>query len=146
MINITELEQKKEYLKSYRKLCIKLASLNEQKASMMETITSVKAQKYDDMPKSNNKTDLSDYIVALERVTKSIDTTRNKCISKKVAIESAILNMDCGVESDILHKRYILFKPWEVISLELGYCTRQIQRLHGRALQNIKIGGSDDKK
>lgn len=146
MINITEIEQKKEFLKSYRNQCYKIKSLQEQKSSIIETMASAKAQTYNDMPTSGMKSDLSDYMVKLEKIMKDIDNAYAECLAKKIAIESSVLRMNDGMESAVLHKRYILFKSWTAISIELGYERTQIHRLHGKALQHIEIGGFENVK
>lgn len=146
MINITGIERKKEYLQSYLKQCEELKSLKEQMASVRETITSAKSQKYDDMPHYSKKTDLSDQMVKLDKLTKEIEAIYKKCLWSKIKVESDILNMKPGIERTILHKKYILDKTFDEIAAETEYCTRHLYRLHGRALQIFKIGGSDDKK
>lgn len=144
MVTITEIEQKKEYLKSYRNYCFKIKSLQEQKNSIIETMLCAKVQSYNDMPTASRNTDLSDYLVKLEKVMKSIDNAKTECLAKRIAIESSVLRLNDGMESAVLHKRYILFKSWTAISIELGYERTQIHRLHGRALQHIEIGGINE--
>lgn len=143
---MTEIEKKKEYLKSYRNLCHKIRSLQEQKKSIIETMLSAKAQSYSDMPTSSRTSDLSDYMVKLEMIMQSIDNANAECMAIKIAIESAILKMKDGLESELLHKRYILFKSWDVISIDLGYERTQVYRIHGKALQDFELGGNVNEK
>ncbi|WP_312372985.1 hypothetical protein [Lachnoclostridium sp.] len=104
-------------------------------------MVSAKAQSYSDMPTTGRISDLSDYMVKLENIMKSIDNATAECMVIKIAIESAILKMNDGLESELLHKRYILFKSWEVISIELGYEHTHVHRIHGKALQHFDMGG-----
>lgn len=143
-ISITEIEQKKEYLKSYKNLCSKIRSLEEQKMSIIDTMTSARAQNYSGMPSSGRQSDLSDYMVKLEKIKNSIFNANAKCLASKIKIESAVLSMENGIESAVLHKKYILFKGWETIASELNYSVRQIYNIHGMALQHIEIGGLDE--
>lgn len=143
---MTEIEKKKEYLKSYRNQCHKIRSLQEQKKGIIETMVSVKAQNYSDMPASSRISDLSDYMVKLEKIMLSIDNATAECMVIKIAIESAILKMKDGLESELLYKRYILFKSWELISVELGYERSQVYRIHGKALQHFELGGTVNEK
>ena len=131
---MTDNEKKKEFLKSYRNLYDKVLSLQEQKKSIIETMVSARSQNYDSMPKAKRIVDLSDYVIKLENVMISIDDTNAHCIARKVLIETAIINMQNGIESTVLHKRYVLFKTWEVIAIETRYCVKQVQRIHGKAL------------
>ncbi len=107
---------------------------------------SAKSQNYSDMPTSGRTSDLSDYMVKLEKTMQSIDNVTANCMVIKIAIESAILKMKDGLESELLHKRYILFKSWDVISIDLGYERTQVHRIHGKALQHFDLGGINDEK
>lgn len=136
---MTENEKKQEYLCSYENLCKKLQSLEEQLLSIREVGQSAKAQSISDMPKGFKQLDLSDYMVKLEMVFTKINRTRTKCLERKLEIENHIADMTDGVESAILHKRYIEFKTWEQICIEMDYSCRQTHRLHSRALVNFKM-------
>lgn len=140
MTELQELnEQKKEYLKSYKHLCDKLKSLEEQLQSLREVEQSAKIQQLSDMPKGGKQTDLSDVMVSLEVVFTKIIRTRAECLDKKLEIESRIADMGDGIEADILRKRYLEFKTWEQICVEIGYSWRQTHYIHSRALSNFNI-------
>ena len=53
--------------------------------------------------------------------------------AKQNEIEQKI-NRLTGVLADILHKRYIERKRFEVIAVECSYAWRQVMRLHRKAL------------
>ena len=132
-------EIKKEYLNRYKDLCKKLKSLEDQLQSLREVEQSAKIQQLSDMPKGGKQTDLSDVMVSLEVVFTKIIRTRAECLYKKLEIESRIADMGDGIEADILRKRYLEFKPWEQICVEIGYSWRQTHYLHSRALSNLNI-------
>lgn len=132
-------EKKKEYLNSYKNLCIKLNSLEEQLESLREVEQSAKIQELSDMPRSGKQKDLSDYIVKLDRILSKVIRTKQECLDRKLDIENHIADITDGVESAILHKRYIEFKHWEEICIEVGYCWRQTHYLHSKALSNFNI-------
>lgn len=135
-----DMEQKKERLKLYTRNKRKLNSLKEQKNELDEKIKSVRAMVYSGMPHgSSKKTDLSDYMVKLEKMEEKI-TTRIDMINKNfLTIEEAILKLEDGDESEIIHMRYVLGKKWEEISEEKGYSTRQVHNIHSKALKNIEL-------
>lgn len=136
---MTELEQKKEYLKSYKKQCQKIKSLEEQLESLRISIESAKGQVITDMPRSSNQKDLSDGIVKLDSVMfKLIKAIKSKAVIRS-EIESRIADMEDGIESCILHKKYIEFKEWEQICVEIGYSWRQTHRYHSKALHHFNI-------
>ena len=133
-------EQKKEYLNSYKRLCRKLQSLEEQLESLREVEQSAKIQEISDMPKGGiRQTDLSDYMVKLDKITYKIIRAKQDCMNRKLDIENRIADMEDGLESTILHKRYIELKAWEQIGKELEYSSRQIIRIHGQSLRNFEI-------
>jgi len=132
-------EEKKNYLKSYKALCDKLKSLEDQLQSLRELEQSAKIQKLSDMPKGTKQMDLSDYIVKIEVVYTKIVRLRSECIERKLEIENRIADMEDGIEADILRKRYLEFKPWEQICVEIGYSWMQTHRLHSKALSNFKL-------
>ena len=134
---MTENDKKKEYLKSYKNLCAKLKSLENQLQSLRELEKSAKIQKLSDMPKGTKQMDLSDYIVKIEEVYTKIVRLRAECLERRLEIESRIAEMGNGIEADILRKRYIEFKPWEQICIEIGYSWMQTHRLHSRALADF---------
>jgi len=141
--NVTELqelnEQKKEYLKSYKHLCDKLKSLEEQLQSLREVEQSAKIQQLTDMPKSHKQTDLSDIMVQIEVLFTKIVLKRAECMKRKLEIESRIADMPDGIEADILRKRYLELKTWEQICVDLDYSWRQTHRLHSKALSDFKM-------
>jgi DNA repair exonuclease SbcCD ATPase subunit len=138
---VTELqeqnEKKKEYLNSYKNLCRKLKSLEEQLQSLREVEQSAKIQSISDMPHGSKQSDLSDYIVRLDKILSKVIRTKQECMDKKLEIENHIADMPDGIESSILHKRYIEFKTWEQICVDMDYSWRQTHRLHSKALSNF---------
>jgi DNA-directed RNA polymerase specialized sigma subunit len=132
-------ETKKEYLNEYKRLCRKLVSLGEQLESLRASEESAKIQNITDMPRGSIQTDLSDYIVRLDNVLSKILKCKQECQDKKLEIEKCIIDILDGVEAQIIHKRYIEFKTWEQICVDIGYSWMQTHRLHSKALTNFKI-------
>lgn len=141
---MTENEQKKEYLNRYKDLCRKLRSLEEQLLALKEVEESAKIQNISDMPKGGKQTDLSDYIVKLDKVFTQILKTRSKCMRLMIEIEGYISDMPDGIESSIIHKRYIELKTWEQICVEINYSWKQTHRKHSSALQHLVMPLNDD--
>lgn len=132
-------EKKKEYLNQYKKACCKLKSLGEQLQALRESKANVQAMVIDDMPRGTNKSDLSDYMVKVDKLLTKIEKTKKECLDTKLDIESRIADIEDGIECDILRKRYIEFKPWEKICVEVGFSWKQTHRLHSNALKNFKM-------
>ena len=122
-------EKKKEYLNRYN-------SLQEQEKQLRSQIDGPKAIEYSDMPKAHKQTDLSDYMVRLERILDRIANEKNEMQKIQLEIEEKIIDV---MESRILYLRYIQFMKWEDICVEMGYSWRQIHNIHSKALNNLKI-------
>lgn len=133
------MEKKKVYLNSYRSMCRKLQSLEEQLETLREAEQAAKIQTLSDMPKGSKQSDLSDYIVKLDRILTKIIRQRRECMERMIEIEDRIAEVDDGTEASILHKRYIELKQWEQICVEIDYSWMQTHRLHSKALQDIMI-------
>lgn len=95
---------------------------------------------YSDSPKST----ASNY--KLEECTQKImDLQEELCeamadlVDVTCEISRAIQKIENYDYQDLLVKRYVLGEPWEKIATDLGYELRYIHKLHGRALQEIKI-------
>lgn len=138
---MTELQEqneiKKEYLNSYKKVCCKLKNLEDQLQAIRESKSSVQAVVITDMPRGSNQSDLSDYIVKVDKISTKIIKAKQECLNVKIDIESKITDMEDGIECDILRKRYLEDKKWEEICVEIGYSWMQTHRLHSNALKNF---------
>lgn len=74
-------------------------------------------------------------VIDLEReITNDID----KYIDLKKEIMMEIDKLKNGDQIELLYSRYLEFKQWEYIAVEMGYSVRQIYRIHGEALKNLE--------
>lgn len=136
---MTEIEAKKEYLNEYKKIYYKLRSLDDQKRSLIETMEAAKAIEYSDMPKGSKQSDLSDYIVKLDHIYTEIGDKQIELLHKRAEIEALIAELPDGIESSVLHKRYIEFKKWEQICVDIDFEWRQTHRIHSKALRHLVV-------
>ena len=136
---MTEIEAKKKYLKSYTKKREKLKSLEDQLQSLMEISRSAKAQSISDMPKGNAQTDPSDIMVRQEELFTKIIRLKSECQQIMLNIENGIADMEDGIESAIMYKKYIKGEQFEDICVDIGYSWRQTHRYHGNALRHFNM-------
>lgn len=136
---MTEIEKKKEYLNSYKMVTRKLVSLREQEKALRCELKNPKAIEYSDMPKGNKQSDLSDKMVQLEKLEDKIKHKIEEIILLRTDIEDKVTDMEDGAESDILRKRYIEFKEWEQICIEIGYGWTNTHRIHSSALKHFNM-------
>ena len=132
-------EKKMEYLNRYRQAVRKYNSLQEQEKQLRSQMDGPKAIEYTDMPKAHKQTDLSDYIVRLERILTRIANEKNEMQKIQLEIEEKIIDVMDGEQSRILYLRYIQFMKWEDICVEMGYSWRQVHNIHSKALNDLKI-------
>ena len=71
--------------------------------------------------------------------SKMIDVRIDELYAIKQEILQAINTVKDSAYRTLLIERYVNFKTWEQIAVDMNYCWRQIMRLHGQALQKIKM-------
>lgn len=128
-------EEKKKYLNSYRNVCRRISNLQEELDKLRAVEVEAKRQQLSNVPGgSSRKKDLSDIIVKIERLQERIERERIKAVDKRLEIENTILNISDERVRKLLHLRYIEFKTWESISVQMSCSYRWTLKLHGRAL------------
>ena len=133
-----ENEQKKEYLKSYRR-----AIKREQ--DILDEIQRLRLDKMfpsvvnDGMPHGSNHSDLSDYAAILDEQIELLKEERLERVRCYQKIERQIRQMENEDEQEVLRLRYILGMKWEEVAVKMDYSWRQIHRIHSAALLNLKI-------
>lgn len=135
-------EKKKEYLNRYKNAAKKYQSLKEQEEALQLEVDGPKGIGYDSMgmPKgSSQPSDISDYIVRVEKILSKIDNKKKEMQKIRLEIEEKIADVEDGTQSKILYLRYIKFMKWEDICVELRYSWKQMHRMHSQALKNLKI-------
>lgn len=133
-----ENEEKKEYLKSYRRAV-------KREKDILDEIQRLRADKMfpsvanDGMPKGSNQSDLSDYIAILDEQIELLKVERlekARCYQK---IEKQIRQMENKDEQEVLRLRYITGLKWEEVAARMSYSWKHIHRIHSSALCNFKM-------
>lgn len=129
----------KEYLLQIRKYDRLINNKLETIASLRSLVTSVTIElKSDVVQNSGTKDKMAsavDRIVDLER---EIDRDIDQFVNLKREVMSVIDKVEDSVLIDILYKRYFRYEKWEEIAIEMNYSYRQVTRLHGQALQDVR--------
>ena len=71
--------------------------------------------------------------------SKAIDDRIDELYKIKQEILKAISGVDNSTYRTLLIERYINFKTWEEIAVYMNYSYMHITRLHGKALQRVKM-------
>ena len=133
-----ENEQKKEYLKSYRR-----AIKREQ--DILDEIQRLRLDKMfpsvvnDGMPHGSSYSDLSDYAAILDEQIELLKEERLEKVRCYQKIERQIHQMENEDEQEVLRLRYILGLKWEEVAVKMDYSWKQTHRIHSSALQNFKM-------
>ena len=133
-----ENEQKKEYLKSYRR-----AIKREQ--DILDEIQRLRLDKMfpsvvnDGMPHGSSHSDLSDYAAILNEQIDLLKEERFEKVRCYQKIERQISRMENEDEQEVLRLRYILGMKWEEVAVKMGYSWKQTHRIHSSALKNFKM-------
>lgn len=69
--------------------------------------------------------------------SKMIDERIDELYAIKQEILQVINTVENSTYRTLLIERYIQFKTWEQIAVDMNYCWRQIMRLHGKALCKV---------
>ena len=90
-------------------------------------------------------------VAAVIDYEKEVDATIAQLVEKWLRIERTIKAVRDPVEREVLERRYLMYQPFESgydkrsgeyiigIAESLGYCERQIYRIHGAALKHIDV-------
>ena len=113
----------------------KLEQLGRLKALATHTTSTIS-----DMPKSHNSNSrLEDTVLKIIELEHSIDAEIDRLVNLKAEASyqiSLMQDMRCRL---VLEARYINGESWETIAAEMGYSIRNVQNLHGKALQEFPV-------
>jgi len=135
---LTEIEQKKEYLKGYEKAVRQMERI-ELKIQEMRLNKMCPSVINDGMPHASGQADLSAYAALLEQEEKRRMKCRYQCIKKCKEIADRIERLDNEDEKDVLMYRYIKLMKWEDIAVKMGFSRQHLHKIHAQALKNFKM-------
>ena len=134
-----ENERKKEYLRGYRTNRRRVNRIDGEVTELRELAKSVKATDYSGMPQgSGNQKDLSDELARIELLEKKLGEEKEKCIESYIAVEKQIKTVQNEDENDVFYRYVKGLRWWEIAEL-MGCTDRWVHKLHGKALQHLKI-------
>lgn len=110
-----------------------LASLNDLATKATTTLTG--------MPKNPNRasSNVADTIAKIIDLQIEINHDIDKLVDLKrdiVAVIKAVDNTECQT---LLELRYLCFKSWEQIAVDMGYNVRHVYRMHDEAVSLVKV-------
>ena len=93
------------------------------------------------MPKSPNQGGslMADTVLKIIDLEQELQKDIDRLVDLKkeiMAVVKAVDNMECQT---LLEQRYLCFKSWEQIAVDMGYNVRHVYRLHDEALQKVVV-------
>nr|DAL77428.1 MAG TPA: Protein of unknown function (DUF1492) [Caudoviricetes sp.] len=110
-----------------------VASLNDLATKCTSTLTG--------MPRNPNRgtSAMADAVAKIVDLQAEINRDIDHLVDLKremVAVIKAVENIEQQI---LLEKRYLCYRTWEQIAVDMGYSVRQLYRLHDEALENVVI-------
>lgn len=137
---MTDKNKAKEYLGQAYRIDQRINSKIEQVSSLHSLAVKASAT-LSDMPGSPNRNlhRMEDVIVKIADLEEQINGDISFLVNLKKEIADVIKAVDNLECQTLLELRYLCFKTWEQIAVDMGYKVRHVYRLHDEAVQKIKI-------
>lgn len=111
-----------------------MAELESLKAAAENVSASIDSERVQTSPKDRMPDDISRIV--------DLESEIHKDIQELLILKNKIINEIQGLSNpvyiEILYKRYVEYKQFEEIAIEINYSYRQVLRIHGFALQEFK--------
>ena len=129
----------KEYLSQIRKLDDVIAYKEAQRKELLEEMASIQAIAYDKdrVQVSASGDQMINLMIRLDEIAGEANEMKKKCFEKKNEIINQIIMLDNHNTRELLYKRYVEYKAFEVIAIEMGYSYEYARELHGVALREF---------
>ena len=130
----------KEYLGQAYRLDQRINSKLEQVLSLRDLTTKATAT-MSDMPGggSRNVYKMQDIIGKIIDLENEINADIDQLVDLKREMVAAIKAVENPEYQTLLELRYLCFKTWEQIAVDMGYSTRNIYKLHDTAIEKVHI-------
>lgn len=130
----------KEYLVQAYRIDQRINSKLEQIVSLRELATKATSTLSDTPPSgSRNVHSMEGIIVKMMELENEINADIDVLIDLKKEIMSIIKKINNPEQQTLLELRYLCFKTWEQIAVDMGYSIQNAYKVHDRALENIVI-------
>ena len=137
-MEMTENEQKKNYLWSYRRAIRKQKQIEDEIIQFrLDKIAPGLHQ--DGMPRGSGESDLSGYAARWDELMNEMRQQGEECIRIRKEIVKRIEDVGDETEILLLKYRYIVGLKWEDIAVKMDYSWKHTHRIHGKALEDFKI-------
>ena len=140
-------ERKKEYLRSYKTYVRRIKEKEDELKRIELEKKNPSAIRYNDMPHgSGSNTDLSDYMVACEKLEAEILKAKTEYVKKREEIMAAVHEMKNQEYAELLELKYIDNLSWKEVGKRMGFAQDTVKKKHGKALPAFHIPEEQDGK
>lgn len=130
----------KEYLAQAYRIDQRINSKLEQIVSLRELATKATSTLSDTPPSgSRNVHSMEGIIVKMMELENEINADIDVLVDLKKEIMSIIKRINNPEQQTLLELRYLCFKTWEQIAVDMGYSIQNAYKVHDRALENIIV-------
>lgn len=124
----------KELLYQVRALGLEINQIN----SHIEGLYELTGVVYTDLPKGENKNDLSDKVASIIELREMWNKKVERFVDLKALAIKLLLQVDNPMYRQVLTMRYLDLKGWDEMATILGYNLNYLYNAHGRALKVLK--------
>lgn len=130
----------KEYLGQAYRIDQRINSKLEQISSLRNLAIKATSTLSDIPPSgSRNVHRMEDVIVKIIDMENEINADIDRLVDLKKDVASLIKSVSSPEQQTLLELRYLCFKSWEEIAVEMGYTIQHIYRIRDKALKGINL-------
>lgn len=132
-------QEKKEYLRRYKAADDEINDLLREKERILSRLTRMTSSATG-MPRGGGDKDpMTNGVAKMIELEREIDSKVDKLVELRREIEAGIETVDSNTQRRLLKLRYIDGMTWERVAVEMDYSYMQVCRLHGKALNALKM-------
>ena len=130
----------KDYLGQAYRLDQRINSKIDQITSLSDLATKCTST-ISDMPKNPSpaSSPMADIVCKIIDLQAEINTDIDRLVELKRDIVRTIKSVDNSEYQTLLELRYLCFKTWEQIAVDMGYRVRNVHTLHNEALKKVVV-------
>lgn len=137
---VMTIEQKRKYLKQYKKSVYKIKALKKELAILeADDLMSGIDYSKDKIQTSPANDAMVNHIIKKDDIRNLILDEQSKAEEICLNIITAISTVGDDMQQCILHRRYILFETWESIAAEINYSIQWVYLTHAEALADMQL-------
>lgn len=134
------MSEARTYLEQAYRIDQRINSKIEQVASLHNLATKTNST-LTDMPGSPNRNihRMEDIILKIVDLENEINQDIDMLVDLKTEIMQVIKKVDDLELQTLLEQRYLNFRTWEQIAVDMGYNVRHLYRMHDKALKAVQV-------